>query len=105
MSEMITRADLVEIVDRATAEGCAMSTREKLLDVARTTDAVAVGWFFCGTVDCPARQARRRNQSFQTAFDHAMAERFGRGWNQEAQQPFKPFVVRVEDAIPFERQR
>lgn len=80
MTERITRDELVEIVEQsiASSERCAQSTREKLLDVAHTTDKFAAGWFHCDGVGCIARQARRRNQGFQTAFDHAMWERFNR---------------------------
>lgn len=102
MSESIERAALVEIVDTAASEGCAASTREKLLAVAETTGAVAVGWFHCDGIGCPTRQARRRSQPFQTAFDRAMAERFGRAWDDGARQPFEPFVVTVTDAVRWE---
>jgi hypothetical protein len=94
-TETIARGDLIDIVDAATY-GLTASTRAKLLAVAQTTEAVAVGWFHCNGVTCPARQARRRNQDFQTAFDRRMAARFGREWDDEAiPSPFEPFVVRV----------
>lgn len=88
----LKRTDLVRVVDEAT-QGLTASTRAKLLAVAESTDAVAVGWFFCGTVDCPARQARRRNQAFMTAFDKAMCERFGVAFDQDVR--IDPFVVEV----------
>lgn len=71
------RADLVALVEAASAEGCAESTRAKLIEVARTTDAVAANWFHCDGVGCVGRQAGRKNQTFQTAYDKAMCERFG----------------------------
>lgn len=93
--ESIPRSELVRIVDEASA-GITESTRAKLRAVAETTDALAVGWFHCDGARCPARQAGRHNQEFQTAFDRAMAERFGRDWNEGFEQtPFEPFVVRV----------
>lgn len=91
----ITRADLIEVVTAALVDVPTESTREKLLHVAQTTNAVAVGWFHCGSAQCPAAQAGRRNQVFQTAFDKAMAERFDRKWNEDL--AIKPFVVRVVD--------
>lgn len=72
----ITRDELVEIVDRA-AEGITASTRARLLKVAETTDAVAAGWWHCDGVGCVSRQARRKNQTFQMAYDKAIAGRFG----------------------------
>ncbi len=97
-SPTITRVALIEVVDRA-AQGLTPSTREKLVGVARTTGAVAVGWFHCHGVKCPASQARRRNQAFQEAFDRAMAERFGRYWNADSNRlPVAPFVVTVVDS-------
>ncbi len=89
-SVLIERADLVRIVDEASAQGCAQSTRTKLLGVAETTQAVAVGWFHCDGVGCPARQARRQNQAFQQAFDNAMAAHLGRKLD-----PCDPFVVHI----------
>jgi hypothetical protein len=72
----IERSELVRIVDEA-SQGITSSTRQKLLDVAETTNAVAAGWFHCEGVGCPIRQAgRRTNQKFQTAFDFAIAQRF-----------------------------
>lgn len=96
--ERIGRSELLEILWRASV-GCAMSTREKLRAVGLRTDAVAVGWFHCDGVNCPARQARRHNQGFQEAFDRAMAARFGREWNEadEYTPPVEPFAVRVID--------
>lgn len=99
-NETITRAELVQVVtEAASAEGIAASTREKLIEVAQTANAVAAGWFFCGEVDCPTRQARRKNQRFQELFDRAMADRFGRYFNEDPWElhPFEPFVVEVED--------
>lgn len=94
----ISRLDLMETVGRVLANiECADSTKEKLFAVAEMTDAVAVGWWHCDGVSCPARQARRKNQAFQTGFDRAMAERFGRDWDEEnTLGPFEPFVVVVE---------
>ena len=89
-TEVITRRDLIAIIDEASARGCAESTRAKLLAVARSTDAVAAGWWFCGETNCPARQARVRNTRFQTAYDHAMTARFGR-------PNYANFIVRVVD--------
>jgi hypothetical protein len=93
----ISRADLVRLVDQA-SEGCANSSRAKWRAVAETTDAVAVGWFHCDGAHCPARQAGRRNQSFQEAFDRAMATQFGCEWDDDAVHPVQPFVVRVDEA-------
>lgn len=97
--ETITRAELVNVVDTATA-GITASTRAKLLAVAESTDAVAVGWFHCDGCLCPASQAGRRNQRFMEGFDRAMAQRFGRvvSESQEFGPAFKPFVVEVRDA-------
>lgn len=94
MAEIIDRDELIRMVDVA-SEGITESTRVKLLAVAETAGAVAVGWFHCDGVRCPARQAGRRNQAFQTRFDEAMAARFGREWDHEARLPFEPFVVAV----------
>lgn len=52
------------------------SSIKKWLDVARSTTAVAVGWFHCDGFECPARQARRQNQAFQFAFDELMWQEF-----------------------------
>lgn len=71
----IPRGELVELVARA-SEGCAQSTRDKLIAVAETTDAVAAGWWHCDGVSCVSRQAGRRNQTFQMAYDKAIAERY-----------------------------
>lgn len=90
----ITRDELVEVIARA-AEGITASTRAKLLKVAETTDAVAVGWWHCDGVSCPMRQASRRNQAFMTAYDKAMAERFGRTISGMG---LGAFVVRVAPA-------
>ena len=103
MAETIDRATFIEIVREAASAGCAVSTRGKLLSIAETAPAVAVGWFHCDGVQCPASQARRRNQSFQTAFDRAMALRFGRAWDDDGHRPFEPFVVTVIDAPPMEQ--
>lgn len=101
-SNFIDRDDLIGVVAIA-SYGLTESTRAKLLKVAETTNAVAVGWFHCDGVDCPARQARRHNQRFQTAFDREMGLRFGRPVNEDI-DPFdttaklvEPFVVRVRD--------
>lgn len=94
MAENIERDELIRIVDDAST-GITASTREKLFAVAETAEAVAVGWFHCDGVKCPASQAHRRNQAFQTKFDEAMAARFGREWDHEAMHPFEPFVVSV----------
>ena len=100
VAETIERSELVAIIDAA-SEGCAESTRAKLRHVAETTDAVAAGWFHCNGVGCPGSQAKRRNQSFQEAFDRAMGERFGRKWNDNAIfHPFEPFVVKVRAEEP-----
>jgi hypothetical protein len=72
-----------------------LSTRAKLLAVAERTDAVAVGWFHCDGVRCPARQAGRHNQKFQTAFDQAMCARFGREWPRDDDLTAPAFVVRI----------
>lgn len=85
----ISRSDLIEVVDYA-ATGITPSTRAKLLEVAKTTEAVAVGWWHCDGVNCPARQARRKNQGFQEAFDRAMSARFGR-----------PDPLNDDEAAPF----
>lgn len=90
MNFTIPREELVRIIEEASI-GCADSTRAKLRVVARTTGAVAVGWFHCDGVACPARQARRANQTFQREFDQAMYERFGVSFNNE-----RPLVVTVE---------
>lgn len=93
MTERFTmdRDELIAVIDKAT-EGLTPSTREKLLHVAQTTDAVAVGWFHCDGVGCPSRQASRSNQKFQTAYDYAMTSRFGID-PEEAQ--IEPFIVEV----------
>lgn len=98
-AQRISRSDMIAAVDQALDGcGCAASTADKLRVVAKTTDAVAVGWFHCGDAFCPASQADRRHQGFQTAFDRLMAERFGRDWDAENPRgPFKPFVVTVDD--------
>lgn len=83
----IERTELVRVVDRA-SQGITESTRAKLRAVAESTDAVAVGWFHCEGVTCPARQAGRHNQRFQEAFDLAMAERYG----QPVESPFVVYV-------------
>jgi hypothetical protein len=88
----ITRDDLVRIVDDA-SRGLTESTRSKLLAVAETTDAVAVGWFHCEGVGCPARQARRRNQTFQQRFDTKMAALFDAEYADKDQ--IVPFVLDV----------
>jgi hypothetical protein len=91
---VIERAELVEIIDQASA-GCVESTRAKLRAVAETTDAVAVGWWHCDGETCPSRQARRTNKHFQEAFDRAMYERFGRPVVEAVDGLADPFVVRV----------
>jgi hypothetical protein len=88
----MSRSEFMRIVDAA-SEGCAQSTRVKLRRVAATTHAVAVGWFHCGGVKCPASQANRRNQRFQEAFDRAMAERFGRDVGGDG---LPAFVVKID---------
>jgi hypothetical protein len=94
----ISRTELMETL-WDTSVGCAMSTREKLQAVALRTDAIAVGWFHCDGVNCPARQARRPNQKFQEAFDRAMGERFGVEIDEShVSGLFDPFVVEVFDA-------
>lgn len=98
----IARDDLVVIVDKA-ADGVADSTREKLVAVARTTDAVAVGWFHCDGVSCPARQARRQNRRFQEAFDRAMYDHFGLEYDEDYIDGTEPFVVVIADALTGER--
>jgi hypothetical protein len=100
MAEFIERAELRRIVNRASI-GCAPSTREKLRSVAQTTDAVAVGWFHCNGVGCPARQARRPNQRFQEAFDLAMFEHFGLVDHKDDMQRFA-FVVEVRDRLALD---
>jgi hypothetical protein len=94
---VIERAELVRIIDEASAGVCAESTREKLRRVAETTGVLAVGWFHCDGVQCPARQARRTNQRFQSAFDTAMAERFERETFNPASHGVicEPFIVEV----------
>lgn len=85
----ISRSDLRSIIDYA-ATGITTSTRARLLAVAEITEAVAVGWWHCNGVNCPARQARCKNQGFQEAFDRAMAARFG-----------QPDPLNNDDAAPF----
>lgn len=86
----IDRDVLVGIVEDAIeeAERCAPSTREKFIEVAKTTDKFAAGWFHCDGVGCIARQARRPNQGFQTAFDHSM-------WRFLGVQPGSTVLVEV----------
>jgi hypothetical protein len=95
----IERSEFVSIVGLASAYGCADSTRAKLRQVAETTEAVAAGWFHCDGHQCPAMQAGRRNQLFQTAFDRAMAAHFGVTIRKDKDHDrlFEPFVVRVLD--------
>ncbi len=77
MRFLIKRADLVRIVEKA-AQDINPRTRDRLIAVARTTDAVAAGWWHCDGAGCPAQQAHVRNQCFQERYDRAMAEYFGR---------------------------
>lgn len=91
MATDIPRQEFIGIMDAATV-GITPSTRSKLMAVARGTQAVAVGWFHCNGVMCPARQAGRHNQTFQLAFDRAMTERF------HTPDPFVVVVIDPKDS-------
>lgn len=95
----IERSTLIRIIDEATT-GITASTRAKLLGVGHTADAVAVGWFHCDGVRCPASQANRRNQAFQEAFDQAVCAHLGIARNPEPEWPalpVTPFVLTITD--------
>lgn len=97
-SRSIGRAELAEIIERASVD-CAARSREKLRRVAAETDAVAVGWFHCNGTKCPARQANYHHMGFQTRFDHAMCERFRLDFDSVTAFPnHTPFVVEVVDS-------
>jgi len=87
MSFTISRADLLRIVEKA-AQDISPRTRDRLIAVAQTTEAVAAGWWHCEGVGCPARQAHVRNQKFQERYDLMMARHCG--WD-----PGDPFRAEV----------
>lgn len=94
-SYSITRRELADIVEQASEVIGSERSRERLRRVVRETDAVAVGWFHCDGIGCPARQASYHHMTFQGQFDRLMATRFKRSIDNDAAQLCKPFVVKV----------
>lgn len=96
----VSRSELIATIDMAAAVIGSERSRARLRRVAETTDAVAVGWFHCAGVGCPARQASYHHMGFQGEFDRLMAERFGVSPYAGAAGVWycEPFIVGVEDA-------